>query len=180
MEQKIAKVSKYKPEYVQVLEDLFDKDQTALAARELSKIFRVSISSIYKWRTQHPDFRHAMDAGRDFKNVEVVESELLKNCKDRWVSETTERFNKGGDLTSKQIRTKLIPGDVAAQKFFLATRDPRYSAQLEELGVAGGKSVEFNIIIDKDKKAHGEDQKDVHSGADTGTASPVRRSGTRH
>ena len=180
MDRKVDKRSKYKPEYVQVLEDLFDKKEAILSSNELARIFRVSQGTIYKWRTQFPDFRHAMDAGRDFKNIEVVEKELLRNCKDRWLTDVTEKFNKAGDLTSKQTRIKQIPGDVAAQKFFLATRDPRYSALLEEQGVAGGKSVEFNIIIDKDKKAHGEDQKDVHSGADTGTAAPVGRSGTRH
>ena len=172
---------KYNPKYIEVLENLFEKEGTAFSGAEVAKIFRVKVTTIYNWRHKYPDFRRAMDVGRDYKNIEVVENELLKNCKDRWVSETRERFNKDGDLTSKEIRTRLIPGDVAAQKFFLMSRDHRYSQVKEESTVSGGRPVEFNIVIDKDKKSDGQNnKKDVHSGADTSETASFGRSSTRH
>jgi transposase-like protein len=176
----LHKNTKYKPEYVDVINDLFDQENYVLSLDELSRRFKVNKSTIYNWRTQHPEFRQAMDAGKDYRNVEIVESELLKNCKDRWVTELKERFNKDGELTSKETRTRMIPGDVTAQKFYLVSRDPKYSKHLEEQGLAGGKSVEFNITIDKEQKAHGEDSQELHSGADSSKIPPVGRSGTRH
>ena len=180
MAKELSKSSKYKPEYVEVINDLFEQENYILSIDELSRRFAVHKSTIYNWRTVHPEFRQAMDAGKDYRNVEIVESELLKNCKDRWVTEVKERFNAGGDLTSKETRTRMIPGDVTAQKFYLVSRDVRYSQHLEEQGLAGGKNVEFNIHIDKDQKAHGEDKENVHSGADSSVIPPVGRTGTRH
>ncbi len=168
----------YREEFVEVVEDLFLKENSSLSGAVLAKTFRVSVATIYNWRKKHPLFRQAMDTGRDYKNIEVVESELLKACRGRWVTETTERFNKLGDLKSKDIRTKFIPGDVAAQKFFLMSRDARYSQVLEEATISGGKSVEFQIHIEKPNDK--DDQKDVHSGADTSAVPSVGRSSTRH
>jgi len=168
----------YRDEYVEVVEDLFLKRESSLSYAELATVFRVSVATIGNWRKRHPMFRQAMDTGRDYKNIEVVESELLKACKDRWVTETTERFNKTGDLKSKDIRTKFIPGDVAAQKFYLISRDARYSQVLEESTISGGKSVEFQILIEKPNDT--DDKKEIRSGADTSPVPSVGRSSTRH
>lgn len=169
----IKRRRKYSEDYVELARDAF---QQGSSVKQFADNLGVAVTTIYSWREKFPDFKNAMDAGRDYVNIEIVESELLKNCKDRILWKKKEIKNKAGDITSVHKISWLQPGDVGAQKFFLMNRTTRWT---DKLGIdhGEGRQVEFNIQINADDKTH---QEEIRGGTDHGEAASESGPGTRH
>jgi hypothetical protein len=164
---------KYDPQFVEFAKEDFPK---GCSMKAFADKVGVTVATLYRWKERFPDFKAAVEAGRDFANIEIIESELFKNCKDRilWKKKTLK--DKKGNVTGYHKLTWLQPGDVGAQKFFLMNRSNRWA---EKLGIdAGeGRKVDFNIQISADGET---DKKDIRGRADHGKIAPVSGPDTRH
>lgn len=110
--------------------------------RELAELFDVSYATILKWMEQHEDFRQAIEDVGFHMNLRVENALLKTACG----YEYTEIKDADGFITRT---TKLVPGNVNAQKFWLTNRSPdRWKDKVEqELTTAGGQPIKPLIIF---------------------------------
>ena len=134
--------------------------------RELAEIFGVSCATIQKWMHQHDDFRQAIEDVSFHLNLKVENALLKTACG----YEYTEVKDSEGFVTRT---TKLVPGNVAAQKFWLVNRSPdRWKDKVEqELTTAGGEPLKPVIIFGYPKKR--DDETDESSAQDTSEIQPA-------
>lgn len=91
--------------------------------QHLAKIFGVDKSTIARWKRMHSDFRDAVCAGKDEWDSNHVEGALCKRATGYEFEETTQEWDEKTQafVTVKKV-LKHIPGDVGAQRFWLANR----------------------------------------------------------
>lgn len=106
---------------------------------ELYRHFDVDKMTFRKWIIEYPELRDAIQQARDEVNSELVERSLLKRAIGYEAEEHEESINAKGTIktTKKKVH---IPGDVAAQKFFLEKRSSRRWPAKKEEGGEGHKT----------------------------------------
>jgi hypothetical protein len=97
---------------------------------DIAAEFGIPVGTFHTWRNRHPELRDAMKPGRDWVD-NLVEGSLLKRALGFETEEITREHipvgtKKNGDAKFKMVvtkrTTKLIPGDVGAQAFWLKNR----------------------------------------------------------
>jgi hypothetical protein len=110
--------------------------------KQLADLFHVSERTIKNWLTQYPEFKAAVQAGRDYFNTGTAEQCLLKRVMGYDYVEVTSEISK---LTGKMIETKRVtkhipPSDVALF-YFLGNRAKfrwENTQKMEHSGPKGG------------------------------------------
>lgn len=107
------------PDYVQqayllCLKHNYNNDQ-------LAEHFGVSRLIFARWLGLYPDLQDACWQGRDYHAQNIIEPSLVKRATGYNIEETvTETYPDGSVKTT--VKTKHVPGDVSAIKFFLINR----------------------------------------------------------
>ena len=70
--------TKYKPEHIQVAEDLCRKE--GYTDKQLAAHFKVAECTLYSWKKEYPEFSEVIRRGKDDFDNRVVESSLLKRA----------------------------------------------------------------------------------------------------
>jgi hypothetical protein len=89
---------------------------------DLAVALNVSLGTVKHWRATKPDFAAALVIGRDVADA-VVERSLYERATG-WDYEETKVTSSGGQVF-QTIVTTHVPGDVTAQRFWLANRRKR-------------------------------------------------------
>lgn len=110
--------SSYKPEYCEVARKYCEAGGTD---HELADIFDVSVSTIKNWRAEHLEFLTACAIGKLNADNEVERS-LYQNAKGYHRRVQKVMQFQGVPFSVEQI--EHVPGDVGAQKHWLANRKP--------------------------------------------------------
>ena len=89
-----------------------------LTDRQIAQNAGITESTLYEWKNKYPEISESLKKGKEIVDYQV-ENALLKKALGY---KTTEmRLTKDGDLVEVE---KEVPGDVAAQIFWLKNRKP--------------------------------------------------------
>jgi hypothetical protein len=152
----------------------------------LAEFFGKSVSTISRWKVQHPEFSEALKRGKLPADVEVANS-LFKRAngfeydeatpikvKDITYADNGKKLRETERVEIIQVR-KVVPPDVAACIYLLNNRQPQYWRQRRELiDPDGGGGLTINIIRFGDA-----DQPAQQLAATTISATAVELSGER-
>jgi len=134
---------KYKKDFPEILRHYAElRPDFSASPGECAAVFGVQAETVRNWMNQHPDFRQAIEDISFHLNLRVENALLKTACG----YEYTEVKDSEGFVTRT---TKLVPGNVAAQKFWLTNRSPdRWRDKVEqELTTAGGQPIKPLIIF---------------------------------
>lgn len=134
---------KYKKDFPEILRHYAElRPDFSASPGECAAVFGVQAETVRNWMNQHPDFRQAIEDISFHLNLRVENALLKTACG----CEYTEVKDSEGFVTRT---TKLVPGNVAAQKFWLTNRSPdRWKEKIEqELTTAGGQPIKPLIIF---------------------------------
>jgi hypothetical protein len=102
---------------------------------QLAKLFGVSSRTVDTWLVKYPEFKAAVQAGKDYFDTGTAEQCLLKRVMGyEYTETTTDRFGV-------KTTTKHVPADVTAQIFYLCNRNGnrwRHVQKMEHSGPDGG------------------------------------------
>ena len=82
----------------------------------------VSPSTLYDWKRRFPEISEALKKGKEVVDIEV-ENALLRRATGYDAVETIEEVSDKNGRSVKRV-TRLVPGDVTAQIFWLTNRRP--------------------------------------------------------
>lgn len=114
--------SEYKEEYADVAREMCEHGATDM---ELADFFRVSIRTIYRWKAEHIAFRQSIYLGSHTYSAsqnENVERSLYQNAVG--YTQVVEKVMSFQGQIMRVETLEHVPGDVAAQKHWLANRLP--------------------------------------------------------
>lgn len=114
--------SSFKPEYIH--QAYIACSELGATDIKLAKLFNVVKATIYNWKKDFPDFKEAIQLGRDEYDSEIVENNLLKRATGYKYMETATDLDKNGNVTSSRTTKKVQAPDVTAQIFWLKNRHP--------------------------------------------------------
>jgi hypothetical protein len=116
---KVGAPSLYSPRYIEIARKVCSN--FAATNAELADILGVSIPTIMRWKSQHPEFRAACVAGKAAANERVVESLFARAVGYSYDAEKV--FCSGGRIRRAKVREHLPP-DVGAAIRWLTNRMP--------------------------------------------------------
>ena len=108
--------SKYKPEYARIAKALIKAGQTI---PEIADVFGISVSTVWVWRSAHPEFLQAfLESNENFdRRVELALGQRAVG----YDHDEVKVFNNNGVPLIVPIR-RHIPPDVNAARFWLQAR----------------------------------------------------------
>lgn len=118
-ENKGGRPTKYKPDFARQAEKLCAK---GFIDEELADFFGVAVSSIYEWKSKHPEFSEAIKRGKT-PSDEEVERSLYERATGYRCVETKVFMHEGRAVTTDVI--KQYPPDTGAAAFWLKNRRPK-------------------------------------------------------
>lgn len=105
---------------------------------EMCRVFGVSMGKLRQWRLMYKDFDEAISRGRLLVDAKVTEA-LYRNAVGH--SEVnrvvTKRYDEDGVLVGEDVREEVVnvPGQLAAQKFWLTNRNREAWQERKEVQV---------------------------------------------
>lgn len=133
-EPKRGRPSSFKTEYVEQARKL---TQLGATDRDVADFFRVSESTVTRWKHVHPEFREALKVGKDAAD-DRVEHSLFRRAVGYSYDTEKIAINASGDVTRVPY-VEHVPPDTTAMIFWLKNRRPaewRDRQQLEHSGLA--------------------------------------------
>lgn len=115
----MARPTDYREEYAEQARKLCLLGYTD---KQLADFFNVNESTITRWKTKYPEFCTSIKKGKEFADIEVVES-LYKRALGIEYEEV--ELKTDGKAKSKRVVKKFIPPDTTAQIFWLKNRQPQ-------------------------------------------------------
>ena len=100
--------SKYKPEYCEQARKLCLLGATDI---DLADFFEVSDRAIYRWQSEHEEFRQAVKAGKDYADDRVERSLYHKAC--GYSFDAVKIFQHQGEIIEAPYREHVPPSDTA-------------------------------------------------------------------
>jgi hypothetical protein len=107
----------YRPQYCATAAEMFVDGGTDI---EVADTLQVSVSTLYRWKARYPEFRDAMELGKEAANKRVERS--LYNRAVGYSFESVKVFQFEGSPVIVPVR-EHVPPDVGAAKHWLANRD---------------------------------------------------------
>lgn len=143
--------TKYKEEYCEQARKLC---LLGFTDERLADFFEISVSTLYKWKTEHKDFSEALKKGKDIADSNVAVSFYERAI--GYEHPDTHISNYQGEITKTPI-TKHYPPDTAAAKSWLSNRQPDLWRDKQEIEHTGNpdKPVLVSIaeIMGKDESS---------------------------
>lgn len=96
---------------------------------DIAREIGIDISTFYRWKARHAEFREAVTRGREVAN-DIVEQSLFRNATG-WVTHNEKVFQTGYKTRVEEER----PGDVKAQELWLRVHKPELYAPRKQLDV---------------------------------------------
>jgi hypothetical protein len=114
----MARPPKYNETYVLLA---YWMAHAGLTDEEMAKQFGVDRRTLTRWKKAHPDFREALERGKETPD-DLVEASLYKRAIGYQFTETKVKHGLKGDET--ELAVKELPPDVTACIFWLKNRRP--------------------------------------------------------
>lgn len=108
----------YRPEFCDIVRRYYEAGATDF---EVAELLDVSVAVIPRWRAEHLEFRLACQLGKDAADNEV-ETSFYQNAKGYY--RKTEKLFQFQGVPFRVESVEHVPGDVGAQKHWLANRKP--------------------------------------------------------
>ena len=126
---------------------------------ELAEFLGIAVSTLNKWKTEHPEFMEAIKKGKVISDFKVVNS-LYKRaigfkCKKQSVfkCKVVEYDENGRRVEHEELKTKeyidQVPPDSTACFFWLKNRRKEDWRDKQDINVTGGVNI---VYADKDDK----------------------------
>jgi hypothetical protein len=106
--------------------------QHAYTDVKLAEVLGIGLTTLYQWKEKYPEFREAVQGGKDVFDKEYIESALVKRAKGFVRKRLLQRtFTRAGLKTTEITEVaEEVAGSVEAQKFWLVNRNPQRWKQL--------------------------------------------------
>lgn len=173
--------TKYNPKFAKVAEELCK--EKGYTDKNLASHFKVSESTINKWKKGFSEFSESLKKGKDEFDSRVVEQSLLKRAIGYSYVETTrelqadsgEVFDEDSEssiqtlVVTKKV-TKQVAPDVTAQIFWLKNRRPQRWSDVKEIEHRIEMTKPLTLeemkerILETEKVGTGIDQRSIEGG----------------
>ena len=112
---------------------------------KLARLFGVkSRSTIVNWKNEHPEFKSAMQEGKDAFDSAVAEVCLMKRIRGmRYIETTWEAIPPNGELAVVKKVSKVVAPDTKAILAFLYNRNRERWSNRQDWAVSGNLIVEL-------------------------------------
>ena len=139
---KIGRPTKYKEEYAKQAEKI-----CILGATDefLAGYFEVAVSTLQKWKLDHPDFSDAIKRGKDEADLKVAES--LYGRAVGYTHKEEKVFNNQGEIVTHVVDKHYAP-DPTALIFWLKNRQPKVWRDKQEIDMNAHVSSADNWVED--------------------------------
>lgn len=119
--------------------------RTGATCAEIAAEMGVHPATLYRWQSEHPEFREALKAAKTVADA-LVEDSLLARALGMEVTEVRVTENRDGTKTTVTT-TRQLPPDVTACIFWLKNRQPALWRDHPELesGTATGEAIKAAI-----------------------------------
>ncbi len=154
----MARASKFKEEYTHQAEVACKEG--GFTTPKLAKLFKVATSTVNKWMKDFPEFKAAVQRGKDHFDTVKVEKSLLKRALGYKYTEVTSEpvtavvdgkiVTSNGVLVTKKVKKEIAP-DTTAQIFFLKNRNPERWRDARNIDVSGGLDTGHKEEVDISK-----------------------------
>jgi hypothetical protein len=112
---------------------------------KLARLFGVCRSTIANWKKEHPEFKAAVQEGKDAFDSAVAEDCLLKRVKGFRYTEVTREPAEDGEMAVVRKVSKMVVPDTKAILAFLYNRNRERWSNEQNLKVAGNLTVERSV-----------------------------------
>lgn len=136
-ESNAGRPSDYKPEFCQTGNALAQQGATD---REIAEALDVSERTLYRWKHEHPEFRQALQLGKDAAD-ERVELSLYRRAVGYSFDAIKIMQYEGSPVVEPYV--EHVPPDVNAIKLWLTNRKPEHWREKIDTHISG----ELNVTI---------------------------------
>lgn len=114
---------------------------------EFCRYLGISEGLFYKWMNEHPEFRLAVDRGKNVVNT-MVEGAIYKNATGDYYDEEVITYDSEGKVEKKVIYRKYQPPNTTAQIYWSKNRDPNRWKDKVDIDHGGeiNSSVRENLV----------------------------------
>ena len=119
---------------------------------DLAKLCGIHVSNFYKWQKVNPEFREALQKGKDEWNSDRAENSLVKRVIGYSYDETTQEL-VNGEMVVTKIVTKSVAPDPASIFIFLKNRRPDRWRDKHEIDTAVAVTVVKPGVVSKPSSA---------------------------
>ncbi len=88
---------------------------------QVAERFRVDVSTLHRWKTQHPELADALQEVVLDADARVEEA-LLKSAQGFHYDEVTTELDEAEKIVRMKVVNKFLPPNISAQKFWLINR----------------------------------------------------------
>jgi hypothetical protein len=109
---------------------------------QIAQAIGIGVSTLYKWKNEHPEIVEALKAGKDEVD-NLVEAALLQRAQGYEYTEEEARITGEGENKKryrKQV-TKHMPPDPGAAKIWLNNRRPDVWSDKRQLEITGANNL---------------------------------------
>ncbi|MFP4086398.1 MAG: hypothetical protein ACLFUL_06350 [Desulfobacteraceae bacterium] len=141
---KAGRHTEYREEYAEQAK--IACEEGGFTDHKLARLFGVCRSTIANWKKDHPEFKEAVQEGKDAFDSAVAENSLLKRVKGfRYTEVTREPGGKEGDMVVTKKVSKMVAPDTKAILAFLYNRNRERWSNRQDLAVSGHLTVERSV-----------------------------------
>ena len=138
-DKKKGRPSKYREEYNEQAEKIC---RLGVTDKELCDIFKISVQTLYTWKSEHEGFLESIRAGKEYFDGNRIEASLVRQAMGYTVEE--EKYEEGTAGVKKTITKRYIPPNVTATAYWLNNRSRGRYKQKQEVEHTG-EGITFNV-----------------------------------
>lgn len=129
---------------------LAGRARSGMTDQEVADHLGVTIRTIHRWKKTHPEFKKALIETKAILDSRVELS--LYRVAIGYSYTEVEVTLEGGVVTKRVERTKEVPPNVAAIRFWLTNRDPENWCDRQAVDYSGAVDVSIRNMSDEDIK----------------------------
>ena len=132
---------KYRRQFLPVAKKMMQDGSTL---QDLADKFKVCLGTIRTWFEKYPEFKIAVQSGKDEFDIEILEPLLLDAIKPHTVTKT-QTVVEGEKPVKVTTTIEKFKGNPGLMMRWLATRQPERWREVQKLEVEGGEGQEARI-----------------------------------
>ena len=124
---------------------------------KLAKLFSVTARTISNWLKEIPEFKEAVQTGKDEFDCEKVKKALNKRAVGFRYTETTKEYDSENNLVSTKKVSKLVVPDTKACDMWLCNRNPNRWRKLKHVEHTLSEDTAAHVYAYLHKEKNGSD-----------------------
>ena len=125
--------SKYSSYYAPLMAEVLAS--AGMLDKDIADRMGIAESTLNRWKLEHPEFREAIDRGKEEPNL-MVEAAILKSALGHKEDEVTQHRDEDGNIVGTTMVRRYYPPNTGAMIFFLKNRIPERWRDRQEVALS--------------------------------------------